>query len=466
MSEARQLMHTAVKEPWLYSVLLLSITPLFPDYCCFILVFVAFALAAIDACSHNRPIGMGKLGVMLLLYFGYMAVSLVYSTDIESTFWTLVMWLCMFLGYLSFITVLVSRERLRGAMLCMSTVTGTVGGITVLQYILRTGLGLDIGDKFWNAVDKVVYGWLNMPLSTTSFGERVSSTFNNPNLLAAYLVLTIPFSVAFAVTGRRSKPKTGARLALVLSLYALGFTFCRGAYLAVLAIGGLLLLFFVRKRFIVTVLAVLYVTLLIPPSISGRLLSALPDNTNQSADSVQNEMQEMPQPPEDVRPSVQEQLEHITSEVTGGYQHDDSVSSRFSMWEVVLKKSLRQPLFGRGAGVGTTVQTLEEAGMDFKHAHNMFLELFAQGGILALLLFFGVLWLLCQRGVRLLRQREKSREAVLFGFAILSSCMALCMMGLFDFPLLTPRIIVTAMLLMAVAECTARIYLNGREIVS
>ncbi len=466
MSGVRNLMHTAVREPWLYSVLLLSITPLFPDYCCFILVFAAFALAVIDARRHNRRIGVGKLGVMLLVYFGYMAVGLLYSTDVKSTFWTLVMWLCMFLGYLSFITVLVSRERLRGAVLCMATVTGMVGCITVLQYTLRTGLGADIGDKFWNAADKVVYGWLQVPLSTVSFGERVSSTFNNPNLLAAYLILTIPFSVAFSMTGSRSKPKAGARIALVLSLYALGFTFCRGAYLAALAIMGLLLLFFVRKRFVLTMVAVLYVTLLIPPSISSRMLSALPSNINQSADSVQTETQEMPKPPEEVRPSVQEQLEHITNEVTGGYQHDGSVSSRFVIWKVVLEKSLRQPLFGKGAGIGTTMQTLEEAGMDFKHAHNIFLELFAQGGILALLLFLSILWLLCQRGVRLLQRREQSKEALLFGFAILSSCMALCIMGLFDFPLLTPRIIVTAMLLMAVTECAARIYLNGREIIS
>lgn len=465
MSQARDLVMGAVKEPWLYSVLLLCVTPLFPDYCCFILVFAAFACALADAHRYGRKMQIGKVGVMMLIYLGYMLLSLLYSDDKRSSFWTFMMWGCMLLGYFSLITVLTHRERLRGAILCMTSVTGIVGGVGVAQYFARSVLGLDVSDKLWSGLDRAIYGVLGMPLSEISFGDRVSGTFNNPNLFAAYLTLTIPFSIAFVMTGTRSKPKAGARIALVLALYAVGFSFCRGGYLVLLALGGVLLLLYVRRHFMMTVLTLLYIAILIPSSIGSRLVSALPKNIQQSADSVQMEMQEIPRPPESEGLTAQEKLEQLSQQVTGGYRHDDSVSQRFVMWNTLLKEGCKRPLFGAGAGVGSTAKMLKAHDLDFKHAHNLFLEIFYEGGILSLLLLFGVLWLLCQRGARLLRRRS-NREAFLLGFAIFGSCIALCILGVFDFPLLTPRLITTAMTLMAIAESAARIYLNGKEIVN
>lgn len=451
MSEIRDLMTGAVREPWLYSVLLLSITPLFPDYFCFPLVVAAFALALVDAKKQQRHISFGKLGMMMLIYLAYMALSLLYSSDVLSSFWTLMMWGCMFLAYLTFATVLFERRRLRAAILCMTTTTGAVGTVAVLQYILRELFGLGVSEQLWEGLDRLVYGWLQIPVSSIDHGDRVSGTFNNPNLLAAYLVLTIPFSIAFVMTGTRSRPKATARIALILSVYALGFSFCRGGYLALIAVGLLLTLLYIRKKFVMTVLAIIYVILLIPPSIGSRLASVIPLSADQPADTVQVETAP------DL--TLQETVQQVTQDVAAGYKHDYSVNMRFVMWEKVLQSSAKSPLFGAGVGIGSTQQVLDAANLEFKHAHNLFLELFAEGGILSLALFFCIIWLLCERGRKLLLQR-KDNEAWLLGFAIFSACMALCILGVFDFPLLTPRVIATCMMLMGITEAAARIYLK------
>lgn len=314
------------REPWFYSVLLLTAAPLFSDYVSFPLIFASLFLALRDAKKNGRTPAFGKLGLLMAVYLLYMAFSLVYSTDFVGSFWSLMMWVSVFCAYVAAVTVLTDRQRLRAAVLCMTTVTGIVGGVAVLQYLLREVFHLQINGKLWFAADGFFYRLLNIPYSNESFGERMSGTFSNPNLLAAYLVLSIPFSIAFVLTGTRSKPKAAARISLIVAAYGLGFTFSRGGYLAIIAVGLLLCTLFIRKRFVMTVLTVIYVVLLIPPCIGNRLLSAVPQNTQQSASAVTERENERPA-------SLSQAVDQIEKNMSEGYADDYSVHMRFVMWK-------------------------------------------------------------------------------------------------------------------------------------
>ena len=437
------------REPWFYSVLLLTAAPLFSDYVSFPLIFASLFLALRDAKKNGRTPAFGKLGLLMAVYLLYMAFSLVYSTDFVGSFWSLMMWVSVFCAYVAAVTVLTDRQRLRTAVLCMTTVTGIVGGVAVLQYLLQEVFHLQINGKLWFAADSFFYRLLNIPYSNENFGERMSGTFSNPNLLAAYLVLSIPFSIAFVLTGTRSKPKAAARISLIIAAYGLGFTFSRGGYLAIIAVGLLLCALFIRKRFVMTVLTVIYVVLLIPPCIGNRLLSAVPQNTQQSASAVTESENERPE-------SLSQAVDQIMSE---GYADDYSVHMRFVMWKKVLLSVREHPLFGAGVGVQTTQDILSGYGLPFKHAHNLFLEILSEGGILSLFLFCCILRLLLRRGAALLKTPQH-REAQLFGFAIIGALLVLCVHGVFDFPLLIPRLLCTCMLLMGMTEAAARLYLH------
>lgn len=440
------------REPWFYSVLLLTAAPLFSDYVSFPLIFASLFLALRDAKKNGRTPAFGKLGLLMAVYLLYMAFSLVYSTDFVGSFWSLMMWVSVFCAYVAAVTVLTDRQRLRTAVLCMTTVTGIVGGVAVLQYLLREVFHLQINGKLWFAADNFFYRLLNIPYSNENFGERMSGTFSNPNLLAAYLVLSIPFSIAFVLTGTRSKPKAAARISLIIAAYGLGFTFSRGGYLAIIAVGLLLCALFIRKRFVMTVLTVIYVVLLIPPCIGNRLLSAVPHNTQQSASAVTERENERPE-------SLSQAVDQIEKNMSEGYADDYSVHMRFVMWKKVLLNVREHPLLGAGVGVQTTQDILSSYGLPFKHAHNLFLEILSEGGILSLFLFCCILRLLLRRGAALLKTPQH-REAQLFGFAIIGALLALCVHGVFDFPLLIPRLLCTCMLLMGMTEAAARLYLH------
>ena len=439
-------------EPWFYSVLLLILAPLFPDYMSFILVIASFIFARQDMKRTGRRFSVGTVGLLMLAALGYMAFSLLYSTDPVGSFWSLIMWVSLFGAYLVASSVLTDRHRLRTAMLCMTAVVGLVSFLGVGQYLLGAVLDLDMEHGLWNGLDRLVYGLLKVPFDVLDFNGRVSSTFNNPNLLAAYLVMTIPFAVAYVLTGTRSKPKALSRISLILSAYALGFSFSRGGYLAFIAVALLLFCLFINKKFVMTVLTTIYIVLLIPPVISNRLITVVPSNVNTPADSVVVEEEVTPQPPAT--------LEELEEEISEGYAEDNSVQMRFVMWKKVLSGVVKRPLFGSGIGIQTTQKTLSAAGLEYKHAHNLFLEILAQGGLILFGFFATVLLVLMRRSLRLLKRRH-NQEAWLLGFAILGACLALCVHGVFDFPLLTPRMLVTAMLLLGIAESVARVYLKA-----
>lgn len=454
MGEVRDALKSVYKQPWFYSILLLTTVPLFPDYMAFPMVLLSFCLCLADVKIRGARINFGKIGRMMLVYLAYMACSLLYTTDFTGSFWTLLMWCCMYLGYLTATTVLFNRRRLRTAILCMTTTTGVVGFVAVAQYILREWFKWNIDDMFWEKSDRLVYSMLGISVSEVDFGARISSTFNNPNLMAAYLALTIPFAIAFVLTGTRSKPKAMARISLFVAIYALGFSFCRAGYLALIAVGALLAILYVRKHFLMTLLTIVYIVLLIPSSVSNRLVSVVPTATSQPADEIVDVMQEELPPI-----NMPEKLEQIEQEVTTRYEKDGSVSERFLIWKQTAKSLGERPIFGQGLGVHTTRKILAKAGLNFKHAHNLFLEILSEGGVVSLLLFFGILYLLVVRGMRLLRQKTR-KEAWLLGFAVFSACGALFVFGVFDFPLIIPRLISTCMLLMGITEAAARLYLR------
>lgn len=449
MGEIRDSVISVYKAPWFYSVLFLTVTPLFPDYACFPLVIAAFLLSVWDAKLQGRRVTFGKLGTLMALYLGYMALSLLYTADFKSSFWTLVMWACMFLGLVAAVTVLYDRRRLRTAILCMGTVTGVVGGVAVLQYVLRETFKLPVDDMLWEPLDRAIYGVWGVAVSDVNFGARVSSTFNNPNLMAAYLSLTIPFAIAFVLTGNRSKPKAVARIALIMAVYALGFSFCRAGYLALIVVGCLLALLYIRKRFMMTLLTIIYVVLLIPTPVGNRLLSVIPTAPDQPADSIVETV------PEDI--PLPDRLEQLEQDVVTQYEKDSSVSGRFQIWRVTAAAIKEKPLFGTGLGVGTTEKMLNAAKLEFKHAHNLPLEILAEGGVFSLLFFVSVLVATMVCGFRLLRQRDE-KEAWLLGFAVFAACGALLVFGVFDFPLITPRLIATVMVLLGVTEAATRLY--------
>ena len=178
-----------LKQPWLLALLCVSGIPLFPEYIAPLLAGGALLAAYFDARERQRRVMVGTLGKWILVYIAYMAFGLLYTPHFLSTLSTAAMWAVMFLAYLAVTTVLTDRSRFDTALFCISLVAGLAGLIGCLQYGLRAFLGLDISLQFWRFIDQVVFEWLPLKLLPITTDLRVSSTFNNPNIFAEYLVI-------------------------------------------------------------------------------------------------------------------------------------------------------------------------------------------------------------------------------------------------------------------------------------
>lgn len=179
----------------------------------------------------------------------------------------------------------------------------------------------------------------------------ITGTFNHANGLAAYLVFCILWLIA--VLDRKSVFFLGYLALISLAGAALLYTYTRGAWFALSA--GLLLLLFCQKhgRFWLGTLFLSFVAFLF------------------------------------LSPGLREKI--IYSFTTLGD------SERFELWSVATALIRRSPLFGNGLGTFMDYTAAASSGRVIKYAHNCYLQVWAESGLLALLSFLGFIYLIFKR---------------------------------------------------------------------
>jgi O-antigen polymerase len=406
---------TNLRQPWLLSVLCIALIPLFPEYVCPLLAGASLWAASRDARLHGRFLAVGTVGKFVLLYMAYMALSILFSANPLSSLSTFAMWVVMFLLYTAMTTVLTTKHRFDTALFCIAIVAGIVGFIGMAQYALNAFLGVHTSMQFWNWIDPIIYKWLPMSLEMPDFGLRVASTFNNPNILAEYLIMVLPFVIYYAFSGERSRVRMLCRVCLLFAVGGIALSFSRGSYLALLCIAAVLCIANIRK-IVVILMSAVSLLFLMPSSIMERLFSV-------------------------------------------GSSTDFSINQRWQIWAVGLRGFAENPIFGYGAGVQNGSDLLLAAGLDVPHMHNLVLELLIEGGLIGLFLML-LVGFHTLRGSVHLAMRTDSRA---MGVALVGFVAAFCMFGLVDFPLLSPKLVAVFMMVLGFADCAGQLYLGDKS---
>jgi putative inorganic carbon (HCO3(-)) transporter len=194
--------------------------------------------------------------------------------------------------------------------------------------------------------------------------NRIASTREDPNNFALTLVAVIPLTVALAVSERRFFLKIFAALSGIIIFFTVPLTLSRGGFLALITI--LILLFArIKKR----KLALLVLLLII-----GISLLILPPTVWERAGTV------------------------------GFSSMEASARMRMQLLKGGIAMFADHPLFGVGIG-NFIVHSFSYSGLvPPQYAHNMFLHVAAETGILGLLFFVAILY----RSWRILRGVQKS----------------------------------------------------------
>lgn len=249
---------------------------------------------------------------------------------------------------------------------------------------------------------------------------RVYSSFDNPNVYGAYLLLAIPLCAAMVLYAKKPLYKLYALGVTGLLLLNLLLSYSRGCYLA-LALAAFIFIMLMEKRLVIFFLPALFVLpFVLPPSILNRLSSI----TNFG---------------------------------------ESSTAYRLAIWQGTLR--VLKDFWITGVGQGMDAYNVVFPFYAFNaivapHSHNLFLQVFVETGIVGLLVFLGVLACFVRTMVCFLRRAADWRDKVVAA-AILAAAAGFLFQGIFDYVFYNNRVMLTFFLFMGLGSAFVRISPSG-----
>lgn len=447
-----------LKLPYLRSLILIAVIPLFPEYISFLLAIGAFIFAWQDIRRQEKKVKLGGIGKLLLIYCTYMTLTAFFSSHRLQCFAAAAMWWFFLLVYLVIVNLLTDEDRTDAFLMCITGVAGIVGLIACIQYRLNFFVDTNFG-SIWSWLDELVFPLVPFNITQDAYQIRAYSTFPNPNMLAQYLVMVAPFVTCYNFMERRKELRLFNRICLFLTFAGIMFSFSRGGYVALLVLLIALIIINMRHRFAAVSLYIVSALLFLPEEVMTRLFSVRTGiaSSSEIAGTVIGAI-DSPIPPVTSAPAVPS-APSTGSQIIANAGTDAAINERWEMWFESIKRILERPFFGYGVGTEPTAHIMENIGIGSPHAHNIILQLMLEGGIFALILMCLIGFQTVKKGIRLMRSGYTTSFWV--GFAVLGFTVGFILHGMVDYPLTTPRLICCFMTILAIVEQSVYIYGTG-----
>ncbi len=291
----------------------------------------------------------------------------------------------------------------------------------VLAFMIPAGVVAFIGIVQYS-IGMAPSGWTDTILFS-GITSRAVSLFNNPNILGLYLAMVFPM-VLLSFYHKETNVKLLGGIATAFVLVCIAFTYSRSAWVA-LALGGIAFALMASPRGILWVIpsagaaAVAY--LAFPDTIGARIgnFASLADSANSYRMAVWN-----------------------------------------SSWNM-----LPDLIFG-GVGLGeeafkTAYINYAEAGTQTAmHSHNLYIQIALQLGLVGLLLFFVVLFVIARKCFSSSIASSSGKDILLTSRAALAGAVALLSAGLFDYTWYNFRIFFMFWALLGIACAATNLHEN------
>ncbi len=292
----------------------------------------------------------------------------------------------------SFFECVKTRKQLKFFVMLNLAVTGLVVANGLVQY--------------WRSYDFIYFQGL--------LDGRVLSTFKHPNDFAAYLLIPISMMISL-LTGQYPIRKRdivssdkeeitadvlsisrqiGLWLLLFFSLLAFGFTFSRGAWVS-FALGTVFLGILQRKTITVSfVVCTIFLFVFSPRLVANRNVSFLSDEVN-NAHTVQ------------MNSENENKKDHpffrAFKEIIATNKNFEGMG-RTSFWKVAIDVIRAFPILGAGLNTYGKVAPEFTTKVGGYYAHNCYLQMTAETGILGFFSFMWIVWKLFVRTCRNVRR--------------------------------------------------------------
>ncbi len=294
---------------------------------------------------------------------------------------------CFMFVYFMIVSLITTRkwlDRLVFAFVFSGTLTALYGLYQKISGNMEVG-----------TMDKEMFGDL---------GGRITSTFENSNMLGVFLIMVFPFALSYVFRKGRLYVRFSAAVACAVMGVCLIYTWSRGAWLGlVISLGVFVLLY---SPYIIPIL--------VPTGLLG--VTLFWDKLGGSG-------------------LFDDLLNRFSSILT---MSDSSSVYRLGIWRGAMKVAQEHWLTGIGVGTEafrTVYIRFAESGIETAvHSHNLFLQIIIETGIVGLVIFAAALLLCMKSGLELIRRSGSDTAAEkAICVAGVSGLLAALLQGMTDF---------------------------------
>lgn len=402
---------------WLLTII--GISFILPEYIAPLFVFFFYIPFLRHFKKTGRNAKIGNLGKAFMAYMCYMIMSGIWSGAHLLSSLIGLLWMGCFLFYIESANIINTKDKLKNAIFALNISSGIIGIIATLEFATYNltkyvdGFNFTISNPLYYQLNDWVFNLFPFEIINSQYPSRAAATFDNPLILATFLIITTPFCAFSSVYFKHSKHRKLSRVCFVFSLLGILCTESRGAYIAIaLSIATLLIS---SKKIFKKLLPFMFVL-----AIGIPLTIALRYKNNSS-----------------------------------GNEFLASNNNRLAIWRVCADLFTEHPIIGMGAGTENIHQEIiQRIGINRSHAHNLFLEIATEGGIIGVVLVIAIIVVFAKNLFKLFHLKNNAYRpyAVLYT----SSIIGFITMSLYEHTLQSPKEMMVFFLFLGFAEATLR----------
>ncbi len=435
------------KKPAWVAAICFGLVPLLPDVLAPFLMPLPLLFALFDKDARSRMASFFKPKNALLLWLVAFCVTgllgVLWSGAKSASLLTALLWVVCLAGCLG---VGASISTKRDLVLCLLGMGAgaTLSSLLAIGQLVAFQTGVGLPNPLWVPLEQALIELLpGIDVNLEFTAKRACAGFTNSGVYGFYLVTVIPAASLFALRTKGWQRLVAFACLLICAVGLFG-CYSRMSYITffvvvAVVVAGVAILRYQRQKerhpaakwwllgSIVAIPAVLVLLLIfLPQSVTQRFFSA--------------------------------------------FSQDNSIRTRWALWTASGTQFLKEPLailFGYGTGVQPVwemynkVSWLKLMGIQQPHAHNLYLQLLLEGGLLRLLPFAGCV---AAFFARVLRHRKGQLPAQKLTLFLLACCLvALLLNGLTDYTFVDPKLCFLFMALMGLGLALPQIYPAKKE---
>lgn len=384
------------------SIPILSFTPT-PTIWLSLLILITAIFYFIKLVRGKRILKLEILDIIVLIFGFLILLSSIFSAGGINSLLSAAMTFILLLGYFLFVNLMRTEIWVKRCIIALVSSAGVVALIGICEFIFGEENNSWLDQRFYDTIK-----------------TRVVSLFENPNILAIFLVMAFPFLLALSMKAKEKNEKFLSRMLIIIFITCIIFTWSRAAWIAVILEILIFAVLCTKKSFRifgVALIAIPIIPIILPTSIIERFLS----------------------------------ISNLS---------DSSIAYRIYTWKGTLRAI--KDYFFSGIGYGDSAfQTIYPAysysGIEATpHSHSLILQILLSMGIVGLLVFCIAIFLNFQKSFEFIRNEKKSSSSI-YVIATIASITSALTMGCFDYIWYNPRMFYLFWIIMAIGVSVVRI---------